>query len=140
MSEGASRPFAWPVRVYFHDTDAGGIVFHGNYLHFMEAARTEFLQSLGYNVAELQRAEDGVLFVVYALELKYRKPARLHDSLQITVAVQHVGGARLIFEQRVVRDGETLVSAQVSIATVHPRTMKPVPVPERLRAQVQTNS
>ena len=91
--------------MYFHDTDAGGIVFHGNYLHFMEAARTEYLQSLGYNVAELQHAEDGVLFVVYGLELKYRKPARLHDSLQITVAVQRVGGARLIFEQCVVRDG-----------------------------------
>jgi len=137
MSEAGRRPFAWPVRVYFHDTDAGGIVFHGNYLHFMEAARTEYLQSLGYNVAELQHADDGVLFVVYGLELQYRKPARLHDSLQITVEVKRVGGARLIFEQRVVRDGETLVTAQVSIATVSPRTMKPVPVPDRLRNQVQ---
>src|SRR5690606_23118733 len=98
MNEAGPRPFVWPVRVYFHDTDAGGIVFHGNYLHFMEAARTEFLQSLGYNVAELQRAEDGVLFVVYALEMRYHKPARLHDSLQITVAVRHAGRARLIFE------------------------------------------
>ena len=137
MNEAEHRPFVWPVRVYFHDTDAGGIVFHGNYLHFMEAARTEYLQSLGYNVAELQHAEDGVLFVVYGLELKYRKPARLHDSLQITVSVQRVGGARLIFEQRVVRDDETLVTAQVSIATVHPQSMKPVPVPDRLRGQVQ---
>ncbi|MBX6392400.1 MAG: YbgC/FadM family acyl-CoA thioesterase [Burkholderiales bacterium] len=137
MNEAGPRPFVWPVRVYFHDTDAGGIVFHGNYLHFMEAARTEFLQSLGYNVAELQRAEDGVLFVVYALEMRYHKPARLHDSLQITVAVRHAGRARLIFEQLIKRGEETLVSAQVSIATVHPRTLKPIPVPERLRAQVQ---
>lgn len=137
MNEVGHRPFVWPVRVYFHDTDAGGIVFHGNYLHFMEAARTEYLQSLGYNVAELQHAQEGVLFVVYGLELKYRKPARLHDSLQITVSVQRVGGARLIFEQQVVRGDETLVTAQVSIATVHPVTMKPVPVPERLRHQVQ---
>ncbi len=137
MNEAARRPFVWPVRVYFHDTDAGGIVFHGNYLHFMEAARTEFLHALGYNVAELQRAEDGVLFVVYGLELKFHKPARLHDALEITVAVMRVGGARLIFEQRVVRDGETLVTAQVSIATVHPRHMKPVPVPDRLREQIQ---
>ena len=137
MSEAGRRPFAWPVRVYFHDTDAGGIVFHGNYLHFMEAARTEYLQSLGYNVAELQKAENGVLFVVYALEMKYRKPAKLHDALAITVEVKHVGGARLIFEQRIVRDDEALVIGQVSIATVHPRTMKPVPVPDRLREQVQ---
>lgn len=131
------RPFVWPVRVYFHDTDAGGIVFHGNYLHFMEAARTEFLQSLGYNVAELQQAEDGLLFVVYALELKYHQPARLHDQLHISVSVLRVGGARLIFEQRILRGDETLVVAQVSIATVNPRSMKPVPVPDALRRQVQ---
>lgn len=137
MNEIADRIFVWPVRVYFHDTDAGGIVFHGNYLHFMEAARTEYLQTLGYDVAELQRAEDGVLFVVYGLELKYHKPARLHDALQVTAEVAHVGGARLIFEQRVLRDGETLVTAQVRIATVHPRHMRPVPVPERLRAQIR---
>ena len=135
MTRPESAPFSWPVRVYFHDTDAGGVVFHGNYLHFMEAARTEYFQSLGYNVAELQRAGE-VLFVVHKLELNYRAPARLHDQLRVTAEVERMGGARLIFDQRVWRAEELLVSAKVQLATVDPRTLRPVPVPDRIRARV----
>jgi acyl-CoA thioester hydrolase len=124
--------FSWPARVYFHETDAGGVVFHGNYLHFMEASRTEFLQSLGFSVRALREGGEA-LFVVYRLEMNFIQPAQLHDSLQITASLDHVGRARLGFEQKIMRDGETLVDAKVHIASVDPRTLKPVPLPETLR-------
>ena len=124
--------FVWPVRVYFHDTDAGGVVFHGNYLHFMEASRTEFLQSLGYSVAELRQSGEA-LFVVYTLKLDFLKPALLHDSLRITASLDEVGRARLIFDQQILRGDETLVRAKVHIACVNPRSLKPASLPATLR-------
>lgn len=124
--------FAWPVRVYFHDTDAGGVVFHGNYLHFMEASRTEFLQSLGYSVAQLRQSNEA-LFVVYSLTLNFIQPAKLHDSLRITASLDEVGRARMIFDQQILRDDETLVSAKVHIACVNPQTLKPTSLPAALR-------
>lgn len=136
MSKAQAAPFSWPVRVYFHDTDAGGIVFHGNYLHFMEASRTEYFQALGYNVAELQQQGE-VLFVVHKLELNYYKPARLHDQLRITASIDSMGGARLVFDQQTLRGEELLVRAKVHLATVDPRSLKPIPVPEGVRKRVE---
>lgn len=124
--------FSWPLRVYFHDTDAGGVVFHGNYLHFMEASRTEFLQALGYSVRELREGGEA-LFVVYKLDMNFIKPAYLHDSLRITASLDEVGRARLLFDQKIMRGEETLVAAKVHIASVDPRTLKPVALPGRLR-------
>ena len=126
--------FTWSMRVYFHDTDAGGVVFHGNYLHFMEAARTEFLQSLGCSVREVQAAGNA-LFVVYSLHMDFHKPAHLHDELRITVTLDRVGKARFLFDQRILRGEEVLVSAKINIACVHPQTLKPTPLPETLRAR-----
>jgi acyl-CoA thioester hydrolase len=130
----AKAAFSWPIRVYFHDTDAGGVVFHGNYLHFMEAARTEFLQSLGFSVLDLQNSGDA-LFVVYALTMNFHKSAKLHDELRITASLDRVGRARLAFDQRILRGDETLVSAKVNIACVDPRTLKPTSLPEALKAR-----
>ena len=124
--------FSWAQRVYFHDTDAGGVVFHGNYLHFMEAARTEFLQSMGASVAEL-RERGEALFVVYSLKMDFIKPAQLHDSLHITASLDHVGKVRLMFDQQILRGNETLVSAKVHIACVDPRSLKPTSLPAALR-------
>jgi len=124
--------FSWSQRVYFHDTDAGGVVFHGNYLHFMEAARTEFLQSLGASVRELRESGEA-LFVVYKLDMNFIKPAYLHDSLRITASLDEVGRARLLFDQKIMRDGETLVAAKVHIASVDPRSLKPAALPGKLR-------
>ena len=131
MSE-AGTVFEWPMRVYFHDTDAGGLVFHGNYLHFMEAARTEFLQSLGYSVLDLQQSGDA-LFVVYSLKMDFHQPAKLHDSLKINVSLEDVGRARLAFGQKIMRGDETLVSATVHIACVDPRSLKPAALPRTFR-------
>jgi acyl-CoA thioester hydrolase len=142
MREGAVAPgwdgrtLAWPVRVYYHHTDAGGVVYHGTYLDFMEAARIELLAALGLDLAELA-ATEAVLFIVYGLEVAYHQPARLNERLTVTAAIARVGGVRLEFEQRVLRGGELLVAAKVKAACVHRETYKPVPLPERLREKLK---
>jgi acyl-CoA thioester hydrolase len=130
------RTLRWPVRVYYHHTDAGGVVYHGAYLDFMEAARIELLAALGLDLAELA-AREGVLFIVYRLEVEYHKPARLNEQLAVTAAIARVGGVRLDFEQRVLRGDELLVAAKVKAACVHAETYKPVPLPARLREKLE---
>jgi acyl-CoA thioester hydrolase len=126
----------WPVRVYYHHTDAGGVVYHGTYLDFMEAARIELLAALGLDLAELA-ANEAVLFIVYGLEVDYHKPARLNEHLTVTAAIARVGGVRLEFEQHVLRGADPLVAARVKAACVHRETYKPVPLPARLREKLE---
>ena len=130
------RTVAWPVRVYYHHTDAGVVVYHGTYLDFMEAARIELLGALGLDLAELA-VKERVLFIVYRLEASYHKPARLNEQLVVTATIARVGGVRLEFEQQVRRGEELLVEARVKAACVHPHTYKPVPLPERLREKLK---
>jgi len=130
------RTLRWPVRVYYHHTDAGGVVYHGTYLDFMEAARIELLAALGLDLAELA-ASEGVLFIVYKLEVDYQKPARLNERLTVTARIARVGGVRLEFEQCVLRGDEPLVAAKVKAACVHRETYKPVPLPARLREKLE---
>jgi tol-pal system-associated acyl-CoA thioesterase len=130
------RTFVLPVRVYYHHTDAGGVVYHGTYLDFMEAARIELLNALGFDLAELA-AKEQVLFMVYRLEVDYHRPAQLNDSLRVSAAIARVGRVRLDFEQRVRRGHEVLISALVKAACVHPRTFKPVALPDGLRHKLQ---
>jgi len=129
--------FRLPVRVYYQHTDAGGVVYHGTYLDFMEAARIERLHSLGLDVAAMAE-QDEALFMVYELDVRYHKPARLNDRLEVTAEIAHVGRARMEFDQRILRGAEELVSAKVTAACVHPRTLKPVAVPAALRARLET--
>jgi acyl-CoA thioester hydrolase len=130
------RTLRWPVRVYYHHTDAGGVVYHGTYLDFMEAARIELLAALGLDLAELA-ANEAVLFIVYGLEVDYHKPARLNEHLTVTAAIARVGGVRLEFEQHVLRGADPLVAARVKAACVHRETYKPVPLPARLREKLE---
>lgn len=96
--------FRFPLRVYWEDTDAGGVVFYANYLKFFERARTEWLRSLGHEQERL-RAEHGTLFVVTDTAVRYRLPARLDDLLDVTVALQHAGRVRMSIRQQVWRRG-----------------------------------
>jgi acyl-CoA thioester hydrolase len=130
------RTYAWPVRVYYHHTDAGGVVYHATYLDFMEAARTELLHALGFDLAELVERH-AVLFMVYHLAVDYCKPARLNEVLRVTAAIAHAGRVRIDFDQRVLRGDEVLVSARVKAACVHPQTFKPVALPEALKGKLQ---
>lgn len=124
--------FSIAVRVYIEDTDAGGIVYHANYLRFLERARTELLRSLGFDKPAMP--DSGVMFVVHAVDLAYHRPARLDDDLKVTVAVDRCAGAALCFRQRVCRDGLTLVEGAVGVAAVNPDSLRPVRLPRALRA------
>ncbi len=116
---GLATHFSHPLRVYWEDTDAGGIVFYGNYLKFMERARTEWLSSLGFEQEAMRQAGEG-MFVVADTQLRYLKPARLDDRLTVTVTVCEVGRASLAFDQAVWR-GDTLLSqGRVRIGWVQP--------------------
>jgi acyl-CoA thioester hydrolase len=125
--------FALPVRVYYQDTDAGGVVFHATYLDYFERARTEWLRSLGFDIGVLAQ-RDGYLFIVREIRVGYARPAVLDDLLSVTVGIERLGRAQFTLTQRVLRDEEELVHGLVNLACVAPVTFKPIRVPEQLRA------
>ena len=126
------KVFNWPVRVYFQDTDAGGVVYHASYVNFMERARTEWLRTHGYSNAGLM-SEFGVMFVVRSIKLEYLRPALLDDMLNVTAQVSEIGRSRLNMLQTVTRDEEIMTTSEVNLVCVSRETFKPVSVPEALR-------
>jgi acyl-CoA thioester hydrolase len=120
-----------PVRVYYQDTDAGGVVFHAQYLAFMERARTELLNEAGIDIARFAERH-GLLFMVHELTVKYHQPALLNDMLSVSAEVVKLGRASLVFRQRVERGVELLVEADVTLALVERSRMKPARIPEEL--------
>ena len=133
MSRG--KVFVLPVRVYFQDTDAGGVVYHASYVNFMERARTEWLRTHGYSNAGLMK-EFGVVFVVRSLKLDYLKPALLDDLLSVTAQIKEIGRSRLNLLQSVLRGNELLTEAEVHLVCVSLQGFKPVSVPEALRGRL----
>jgi acyl-CoA thioester hydrolase len=124
--------FSLPVRVYYQDTDAGGVVFHANYLSYFERARTEWLRTLGFDIGAMAR--EGVLFIVREVRVNYARPALLDDALVITVGVEHLGRAQFTLDQRALRGGELLARGSVNLACVSAGEFKPLRVPDSLRA------
>lgn len=139
-SNAAARSvFSWPVRVYYEDTDAGGIVYHANYLRFFERARTEWLRSLGGpSHFEIAATRDEV-FVVRGMRIDYLRPARLDDMLGIELAVAGRGRASITLRQWARREGEdeTLADAEVRIAMIRRRDGRPVGLPDWLTQSTQ---
>ena len=135
MPDHAPLPFRFQLRVYWEDTDAGGVVFYANYLKFFERARTEWLRSLGHQ-QERMRTETGVVFIVTDTTLRYLSPARLDDLLAITVQVQHAGRAQLTIAQQAWRQsshGETLLTeGTIRIGCVDAGTFKPQRIPNSI--------
>lgn len=131
--------FSIPVRVYWEDTDAGGVVYHASYLRFFERARTEWLRALGLVQSTLRETDD-LVFVVRDLRIGFVRPARLDDALLATVDAVRTGGASLRFAQRLLRadDGTLLVEAEVRAACVRASTLRPMPVPAALAARFAT--
>ncbi|WP_019021237.1 MULTISPECIES: tol-pal system-associated acyl-CoA thioesterase [unclassified Thioalkalivibrio] len=125
----AATDFHWPVRVYYEDTDAGGVVYHANYLKFMERARTEWLRELGFEQDRL-RADCGVVFAVRRASLDMRRPARFNEALEVTCEPRRLRRASVEFVQVVRRDGEPLVTGEIMIACVDPERAVPAAVPE----------
>ncbi|NLF55726.1 MAG: tol-pal system-associated acyl-CoA thioesterase [Thauera phenolivorans] len=127
----APAVFRWPVRVYYEDTDAGGVVYYANYLRFCERARTEWLRALGVAQQRLL-SEQGIGFVVRAMEADYFVSARLDDELQVVSTIVGLRRASLAFRQEVVRGDERLFAATIRVACVDLRRQKPVSIPSSL--------
>ena len=129
--------FSHPVRIYWEDTDAGGIVYYANYLKFMERARTEWLRALGVEQETLQ-AEQGLMFVVVHADVSFRKPARYGDSLQVTCELDERSRASMTFRQRVLRETthEVLVEGLVRIACLDAQKLKPRGLPEIVTREI----
>ena len=131
-----SEPFSWPTRIYWEDTDAGGVVYHARYLAFMERARTEWMRACGWG-QELLRARDDLVFVVRAMEIDFRAPARLDDQLEVSVALVECRGASFIVAQQVRRDGALLIEANVRIAALAASSFRPRAIPEPLQTELK---
>ncbi len=124
-----SIQFEWPVQVYWEDTDAGGVVYHSQYLNFMERARTEWLRHLGFIQTEM-RETLGVLFVVRHIDMHYKKPAKFDDSLIVGTCLINQGRSFITFEQSILRGEEMLTSATVKVVCIDAEKFKPVSIPK----------
>ncbi|RDZ29552.1 tol-pal system-associated acyl-CoA thioesterase [Lysobacter silvisoli] len=123
--------FSWPTRVYWEDTDAGGVVYHAQYLAFLERARSEWVRAQGYGQDRLRR-EFGLVFAVRAMQIDFLKPARLDDALQVTAELRDCRRASLVFAQAIHRDGERLLTATVRVAALDAEGFRPTPIPPSL--------
>jgi acyl-CoA thioester hydrolase len=130
------------VRIYYEDTDSGGVVYYANYLKFMERARTEWLRALGYD-QDVLAARHGVIFAVRSVAVEFIKPARFNDLLHVSAAVTHIGRASLSFEQQVSRvvderDGESLASGHIRIVCLEARSFKLRSIPSNLKKDLES--
>lgn len=133
----ATRPvFEFPVRVYYEDTDAGGVVYYANYLKFLERSRTEWLRSVGIEQPELLR-DHNVIFVVRAVAIEYLRPARFNDALRVSAQINKLGRSTLEIFQTVERDMR-LIEAQVKIVCVEQSSFKPIAIPAPIRQQLES--
>lgn len=127
--------FSWTVRVYYEDTDAGGIVFYANYLKFFERARTEWLRALGVSQHEM-REQHGVIFVVKNASIDYHAPAKLDDVITLTLSIEKLGRASVQFVQQAYCGAQLLASARVKVGCVDQAAAKPRPLPDAIAAKM----
>jgi len=128
--------FEWPIRVYYEDTDSGGVVYHSNYLNFMERARTEWIRSLGFEQDELI-TQHQCLFAVHSMQLNFRKPAKFNDALMVNSSLIKAAGASMEFEQKIYRDDELLCEAVVKVACLDSDRFRPRPLPSFILTEIQ---
>jgi len=129
------KEFNWPIRVYYEDTDSAGVVYHSNYLRFMERARTEWLRHLGYSHNRLSE-EENLVFVVSSMNIDFKKPAYFDELLNVTSRITKLSGSSLVFEQIVINEAEeTKCRADIYIACVDTITFKPKRIPAAIRAE-----
>ena len=134
-----AHPFRHPVRVYYEDTDAAGVVYYANYLKFMERARTEWLESLGFPLAAFER-EHGVVFVVHRCEIDFHLPARLNDALDVTVEPVKLGAATIKARQDVLRGADILTSAVITLACLDAKRWRPARMPGALAENLEIHA
>lgn len=136
MSIKNENVFLWPIRIYYEDTDAGGVVYHTNYLKFMERARTEWLRNLGVEQDEL-RDKDGVIFAVRSVQADYFLPAKFNDELLVSSEVIKKGKASITIKQEVIRNSEVLCKGIIKVASLDNTGFRPIAMPEILYEKIQ---
>jgi acyl-CoA thioester hydrolase len=136
--ELSREPFVWAVRVYFEDTDAGGVVYHSRYLNFFERARTEMLRALGISQIELKE-KHGLIWVVLDIHVAFKQAARLDEELLVTCELEWIRGVRQGFQQRMTRrsDNELVAAAEVTAALLHADSLKPARIPGWIKKELE---
>lgn len=129
--------FNWQVRVYYEDTDSGGVVYHSNYLNFMERARTEWLRHLGFEQTYL-KDELKVIFVVHSMQIAFKKPAKFNDLLTVSSELASIGRGSFEFSQLICLNQQNLVEAQVKVACVDAITFRPTAIPQQLKSKMES--
>jgi acyl-CoA thioester hydrolase len=131
------KTFSFPVRIYFEDTDSGGVVYHSNYLKFMERARTEWLRSVGIDQHHL-KYHAHIMFVVHRIDIQYKLPARFNDDLVVKSELLEIGSSKIEFRQMIYRDEEMLIDADVDIACIDSEKFKPVRIPSTVKQTMES--
>lgn len=127
------QSFTWPVRVYYEDTDAGGVVFYANYLRFLERARTEWLRSFGFEQDQL-REQYNIVFAVRSVDIKYLKPAKFNEQLNVTLENIQLKRASMAIQQSIFKlsedKNELIVNSTVNVVCLHSESFSPSPIPK----------
>ena len=131
------KTFSLPIRIYFEDTDSGGVVYHSNYLKFMERARTEWLRALGIDQHDLKQ-KNHIMFVVHHIDIQYKLPARFNDDLIVKSELKDIGSSKIEFRQMIYRNDEMLIDASVDIACIDSEKFKPVRIPPTIKQTMES--
>jgi len=131
------KTFSLPIRIYFEDTDSGGVVYHSNYLKFMERARTEWLRSIGIDQRHLKQ-DNHIMFVVHRIDIQFKLPARFNDDLIVKSELKDIGSSKIEFSQMIYRNDEMLIDASVDIACIDSEKFKPVRIPPTIKQTMES--
>lgn len=123
--------FHWPIRIYYEDTDSGGVVYYANYLRFFERARTEMLRSKGFEQDQLI-AEQNLIFAVRSVQVDYLKPARFNEQLEVSTEISSIKRVSLYFEQTISRDQQVLCKGSIRVVCLDAVNLKPKAIPDNL--------
>jgi len=131
------KTFSLHIRIYFEDTDSGGVVYHSNYLKFMERARTEWLRSIGIDQRHLKQ-DNHIMFVVHRIDIQFKLPARFNDDLIVKSELKDIGSSKIEFRQMIYRNDEILIDASVDIACIDSEKFKPVRIPPTIKQTMES--
>ncbi len=131
------KTFSLPIRIYFEDTDSGGVVYHSNYLKFIERARTEWLSALGIDQRQLKQ-DNHIMFVVHRIDIQYKLPARFNDDLIVKSELKDIGSSKIEFRQMIYRENEMLIDASVDVACIDSEKFKPVRIPPTIKQAMES--
>ena len=122
----------WPIRIYYEDTDSGGVVYHSNYLKYMERARTEWLRDFEIDQKAL-KDNLNLMFVVHEIDIKFTRPAVFNDEIEVQTKLEKLGSVKIELEQKIFRSTEILTESRVVVASVNSFSMKPMRIPNEIK-------